>query len=68
MRWGLALEHHLATNTSRIREELAYAERVPRSEALRRAIEWERSHPPDEIKAEEFDYQTEDAVLKASMK
>jgi hypothetical protein len=65
MRSGLALEHHLATDTSRIRDELGYAERVSRAEALRRTIEWERAHPPEEINPEEFDYQAEDAILKS---
>jgi nucleoside-diphosphate-sugar epimerase len=62
MRWDMAFQHHCETDTSRIRLELGYAERVPRPEALRRTIEWERAHPPDEINAEEFDYQAEDTV------
>jgi nucleoside-diphosphate-sugar epimerase len=33
-------------DTSRIRDELGYAELVPRLEALRRTIEWERMSPP----------------------
>ena len=32
--------------TSRIRDELGYAESVPQMDALRRTIEWERTSPP----------------------
>ncbi len=64
MRSGLAFEHHLLTDTRRIRAELGYTERVERGEALRRTVEWERANPPAEINPEEFDYQAEDAVLK----
>ena len=40
------------------------SEPVPEEEALRRTIEWERTHPPpiDEAK---FDYAAEDAALSA---
>jgi nucleoside-diphosphate-sugar epimerase len=56
-------EHHLHCDTSRIRRELDYSERVPREEAMRRTIDWERSHPPDEIDMSSFDYAAEDAAL-----
>lgn len=56
-------EHHLQGDTSRIRRELDYAERIPREEAMRRTIDWERSHPPDEIDASSFDYAAEDDAL-----
>jgi nucleoside-diphosphate-sugar epimerase len=39
-------EQHLAAETSRFRMELGYEEETPRLEALKRAIEWERSNPP----------------------
>ncbi|HTG16498.1 MAG TPA: NAD-dependent epimerase/dehydratase family protein [Blastocatellia bacterium] len=55
-------EHHLHCDTSRIRRELNYSERVPREEAMRRTIDWERSHPPDEIDMSGFDYAAEDAA------
>ena len=57
-------EYHLYCDTSRIRRELGYVERIPREEAMRRTIEWERSHPPDEIDASSFDYAAEDEALK----
>jgi nucleoside-diphosphate-sugar epimerase len=38
--------HHLVADTSRIRRELGYVEDVPRDEALRRSVAWERANPP----------------------
>ncbi|HWT03590.1 MAG TPA: NAD-dependent epimerase/dehydratase family protein [Pyrinomonadaceae bacterium] len=58
-------EHHLATDTRRIRAELGYEERVPREEALRRTIEWERANPPAETGSIEDEYAAEDAALAA---
>ncbi|HEX8695079.1 MAG TPA: NAD-dependent epimerase/dehydratase family protein [Longimicrobium sp.] len=55
--------HHLATDSSRIRAELGWAEAVPRGEALRRTIAWERAHPPDGGAAQP-DYAAEDAALR----
>lgn len=54
--------YDLATDTTRIREEIGYAEPVERQDALERTVEWERaqqdrSAPPD--------YAAEDAVLLA---
>ena len=56
-------EQHLVTDTARIREELGYEEPVPRNEALRRTVAWERENPPEEIDPERFDYAAEDAAL-----
>ncbi|HEY0006933.1 MAG TPA: NAD-dependent epimerase/dehydratase family protein [Pyrinomonadaceae bacterium] len=64
MRANMALEHHWVTDTRRLRRELGYAERVARAEALAQTVAWERAHPPDEIKPEEFDYATEDEIIK----
>jgi len=50
-------------DTARIRAELDYAESVPRDEALRRAVTWERANLPQDIPPERFDYVAEDAVL-----
>jgi nucleoside-diphosphate-sugar epimerase len=58
-------EHHLHCDTSRIRRELNYSERVPREEAMRRTIDWERSHPPDEIDLSSFNYEAEDAAMQS---
>ncbi len=68
--WNLAYntEQHWFVDTTRIRQELGYSEIVPPDEALRRTIDWQRSHPPKEIPqwaaSELLDYATEDAVLK----
>lgn len=51
------------TDSSRIRRELRYAERTPRDEALRRAVAWERAHPPVTFDAAQYDYAAEDAAL-----
>jgi len=54
---------HLTYDTTRIRKELNYGEGLPRAEAIRRTVDWERSHPPDRVDPQEFDYAAEDAVL-----
>jgi dTDP-D-glucose 4,6-dehydratase len=54
-------------DATRIRQELGYSELIPFDEALRRTIEWDRQHPPDDISKwtspELLDYATEDAIL-----
>lgn len=65
MRSDILPEHHLATDTGRIRRELDYAERINRPEALRRTIAWERSHPPEQIDPKDFDYDAEDRVMQS---
>lgn len=61
----LNTDQHLAYDTGRIREELGYEEPVPREEALRRTVDWERANPPDRIDPAAFDYAAEDAALAA---
>ncbi len=61
--WGLDTEQHWIADTSRIRQELGYREEIPREEALRRTVEWERAHPPENVNAASFDYAAEDAAL-----
>lgn len=61
---GARYAHHLVTDTSRIRDELGYAEQFSRQEALKRSIDWERRHPPSEIDPAQFDYAAEDALLE----
>ena len=56
-------EQHLFMDSSRIRAELGYTERVPVSEALRRTIEWEKANAPERIDAAQYDYQAEDDAL-----
>lgn len=56
-------EHDLEVDTSRIRRELGYTERVSREEALRRTVAWERANPPAEVDMKQFDYAAEDVAL-----
>jgi nucleoside-diphosphate-sugar epimerase len=60
---GNAAQHWVASS-KRIREELGYREPVAMNEALRKTIEWERTHPPP-IELGQFDYAAEDAALSA---
>jgi nucleoside-diphosphate-sugar epimerase len=53
-------EQHFDVDSSRIRNELGYAEIVDERTALERTIEWERANPPDGF---EIDYDAEDAAL-----
>ncbi len=55
-------DQHLVVDTSRIRQELGYQEPVPRDEALRRTIAWERETRPKDID-KLLDYDAEDAAL-----
>jgi len=52
-----------SVDSTRIRPELGYGERIPEAEALARTIEWERANPPPEFKPEEFDYAAEDEAI-----
>ena len=56
-------DHHLHADTSRIRQELGYAEQITRDEAIKNTVEWERAHPPDQVDAGRFNYAAEDAAL-----
>ena len=56
-------EHHLAVDTTRIREELGYRERIAPDIALKETIEWERANPPEKIDSARYDYAAEDAAL-----
>jgi nucleoside-diphosphate-sugar epimerase len=64
LRWGINAEQDIVVDSSRIRRELGYEERVGLEEALRKTIAWERANPPKEIDPKEFDYVAEDAFLK----
>jgi nucleoside-diphosphate-sugar epimerase len=55
---------HLVGSSDRIRNELGYLEPISLEESLRRTIEWERRHPPQNPMAV-FDYQAEDAAVSA---
>jgi nucleoside-diphosphate-sugar epimerase len=53
---------HVVASSERIRKELGYRELLPRGEAIRRTIEWERANPPA-APAAQFHYDTEDTAL-----
>jgi len=57
---GIDFAQDYVVDSSRIREELAYAEVVDERTALERTIGWERANPPSEV---ELDYDAEDAAL-----
>jgi nucleoside-diphosphate-sugar epimerase len=54
----------IVVDSSRIRRELGYAERVLPGEGVRRAVAWERAHPPKSA-AQWLDFPAEDAALAA---
>lgn len=56
-------EHHLDSDTRRIRDELGYAERIAPRDAINAMVEWECANPPAQINVERFDYAAEDAAL-----
>lgn len=58
---------HWVTDTSRIRTELGFAEAVSRDEAIRRAVEWEATHPPAGFTPHRFDYEAEDAAIAGGL-
>ena len=63
LRSTLDTSQDVIADTTRIRRELGFTEVIPREEALRRTIEWERANQPAEIDLAKFDYATEDAAL-----
>jgi len=56
---------HLVASSERIRKELGYSALLPREEAIRRTIAWERANPPSQSHAQ-FDYSAEDEALAQS--
>ncbi len=57
------LSQDWVVDTSRLRKELGYSESIPLNEGLKRAVAWERAHPPQEIDLKQFDYAAEDALV-----
>src|SRR6202142_3390539 len=50
---------HWDADSTRIRQELGYREKVPLDQAIRCTVEWERAHPPGEPKLHRFDSDAE---------
>jgi nucleoside-diphosphate-sugar epimerase len=53
---------HLVASSDRIRQELGYRELLPREEAIRRTITWERANQPEPMA--QFNYEAEDEALR----
>jgi nucleoside-diphosphate-sugar epimerase len=64
LRFPGSLAQSLVLDTTRLRRELGYAERVPRAEALARTIAWEREHPPPGPDRRAEEYAAEDTALQ----
>ncbi len=64
LRFPGSLEQSLVLDTTRLRRELGYAERVSRADALARTIAWERAHPPPGPDRRAEEYAAEDAALR----
>src|SRR5580765_7650399 len=62
LHWPGNTAQHLVATPERIRQELGYRELLPREEAIRRTIAWERANPPA-TPLTQFDYQAEDEAL-----
>jgi len=58
------LSQDIFVDTSKIINELNFTETVSRSEAIKRTIAWERENAPATINAKEFDYETEDKIVR----
>lgn len=61
--WGINAAQDIVADTSRIRHELGYNERVDLAEAFRRTVAWERANWPASIDISQFDYAAEDKAL-----
>ncbi len=59
-------QYHLDIDTSRIRSELGYREKIDREEALRRTIDWEVRNPPQQNGKHRIDYSVEDRLISTS--
>jgi nucleoside-diphosphate-sugar epimerase len=64
LRTSFDWRYHLATDTSRLRDELGFREPISEEEALRRTLEWERFNAVQDDTAGQFDYAAEDAALR----
>jgi nucleoside-diphosphate-sugar epimerase len=67
LRWGINAAQDIVVDTSRIRRELGYSERIELAEAFRRTIAWERDHLPEQIDPDQFDYAAEDLALAEAL-
>lgn len=61
---GMNLNQSIDMSSEKIRRELGYQEIVSLEDALKKTIQWETSHPPAIIPAENFDYELEDRLIR----
>jgi nucleoside-diphosphate-sugar epimerase len=54
---------HIDLDTTKIRNQLGYAEQVTPAEAICRTVAWESIHPPVDVPPGLFDYAAEDELL-----
>lgn len=59
-------EYPLNMDTSRIREELDFTEKVTLEDSIKDTVDWERDNPPEKFDPEGFDYEAEDKLLYES--
>lgn len=57
------MAQHIVVDSSRVRQELGYSERLDSAEAFRRTVDWESLNPPDALDPTLFDYTAEDRIL-----
>ncbi len=57
------MAQNIVVDSSRIRQELGYTERIDLEESFRRTIAWESVNPPEKTDPARFDYTMEDTVL-----
>lgn len=62
---SLAWEQDLTIDTTRIRRELNYRELYLPKEAMKKSIDWLRSHEPSQIDNSSFNYDAEDKVINS---
>ncbi|MBZ5507689.1 MAG: NAD-dependent epimerase/dehydratase family protein [Acidobacteriia bacterium] len=62
LHWPGNTAQHMVASSERIRKELGYCELLPREEAIRRTIAWERANPPAQPLVQ-FDYAAEDEAI-----
>jgi nucleoside-diphosphate-sugar epimerase len=65
LRLGINAEQPIVVDSTRIRRELGYSERVDIDRAMRRTVAWERAHPPAKVDEKDFDYAKEDEFLRS---
>jgi len=63
LRWDINAEQDIVVDSSHIRKELGFQERVDVEESLRRTVAWERANPPQDIDPKDFDYVVENTFL-----